>query len=80
MRQTNLFEFLDDIVEATRQELYKATGSSDTAETDFEGATESKLVLDAGTTVKVNGIPFALAQDTIVSGLQTNLDLAKGLM
>ena len=35
-----------------------------------------ELTLTAGRIVKIAGIPFQLAEDTVVFGLQENLDMA----
>lgn len=34
------------------------------------------LKIEAGTTIKLNGIPFQLISDTEVLGLRSNLDLS----
>ena len=39
MRQSNLYEFLEGVEEALRQELHKETGSEDVEETNFEPET-----------------------------------------
>jgi hypothetical protein len=51
MRQTNLYEFLNDFEEALRQEAHKETGSEDTTETDFEPEAPSMTPIEEMITV-----------------------------
>lgn len=42
-----------------------------------ESLLRDDLTIPAGTTIKFSGVPFRLMSDTLVQGLESNLDYAK---